>query len=152
MQIEPPPGISEDTSAADLARRRLLKHKRLYLGLPRVSFLNALRRREKSEPEAPAEQTILSNDAAEIDLSDPLPDLDSSQDTYKWAVVYENQRGFALVSFVSTMRIYITCFLKSHHFFYRILLSPRTIPARSASIHCPRSVRPTGQAAGSVIT
>jgi hypothetical protein len=102
MQIEPPPAISEDTSTAELVRRRLLKNKRLYLGFPRVSFLNTSRTKGTSEPEALAEQTILSNDAAEIDLSDPLPDLDTNQDIYKWAVVYENQRGFALASFVSS--------------------------------------------------
>jgi hypothetical protein len=100
MQVEPPPAISEDTSTAELARRRLLKDKRLYPGLPRVPYLNAWRTKAKSRPLV--EQTILSNDTTEIDLSDPFQDLDTSQDVYRWAVVYENQRGFALVSFVSS--------------------------------------------------
>lgn len=98
VQVEPPPAISEDTSTADLARKRLLRGKRLYLGFPRVPLLNAWR---KSQPPSLAEQTIVSDDTAEIDLSDPFPDLDTGQDTYRWAVVYENQRGFALASFVS---------------------------------------------------
>ena len=100
MQVEPPPAVSENTSTTDLVRRRLLKGKRLYLGLPRVPFLNARRTRGKSLPLA--EQTFVSNDTAEIDLSDTFPDLDTSQDTYKWAVVYENQRGFAFAPFVSS--------------------------------------------------
>lgn len=95
MQVDPPPAVSEDTSTADLARRRLLRGKRFYLGFPRVPFLNAWRKSQPLE-----EQTIVSNDTAEIDLSDPFPDLDTGQDTYRWAVVYENQRGFALPSFV----------------------------------------------------
>jgi hypothetical protein len=99
MQVEPPPAISEDTSTAELAHRRLLKDKRLYPGLPRVPYLNAWRTKAKSQPLV--EQTILSNDdTTEIDLSDPFQDSDTSQDIYRWAVVYENQRGSALASFV----------------------------------------------------
>jgi len=100
MQVEPPPAISEDTSTPELARRRLLKSKGFYLGLPRVPYLNAWRTRAKSRPLV--EQTILSNDGEEIDLSDPFQDLDTGQDVYRWAVVYENERGFALASFVSS--------------------------------------------------
>ena len=98
MQVDPPPAISEDTSTADLARKRLLRGKRLYLGFPRVPFLNA--RRKLSQPLEEQTIRVVSNDTAEIDLSDPFPDLDTGQDMYRWAVVYENQRGFALASFV----------------------------------------------------
>jgi hypothetical protein len=61
MQIEPPPAISEDASTPELARRRLLKNRRLYLGLSRVLFLNAWQTRGKAQSaqfEALAEQTI----------------------------------------------------------------------------------------------
>lgn len=98
MQVEPPPAVSEDSSGAELARRRLLKGKRFYIGLPRVPYLSARRTRSKSP--SLEEQTILSNDTAEIDIRDPFPDLDTSQDIYRWAVVYENQRGLALAFFV----------------------------------------------------
>ena len=104
MQVEPPPAISEDSSTAELARRRLLKAKRFYLGLPRVPYLTAGRTRSKSQDPQPREEqtlvTILSNDTAGIDLGDPFPDLDTSQAIYRWAVVYENQRGFELAFFV----------------------------------------------------
>jgi hypothetical protein len=99
MQVEPPPAVSDDSSAADLARRRLLKSKRFYLCFPRVPYLSSRKTRSKSQSQALEEQTILSNEAAEIDLRDPFPDSDASQDVYRWAVVYENQRGFALAFF-----------------------------------------------------
>ena len=128
MQVEPPPAISEDSSAAELARRRLLKGKRLHLGLPRVPYLNAWKTRSKSQ--ALEEQTILSNDTVEIDLRDPLPDSDTSQDIYRWAVVYENQRGFALAFFVFVQSGVSTPLIsQSHPSFYPILLSPRITPA-----------------------
>jgi hypothetical protein len=97
MQVEPPPAVSEDSSGVELARRRLLKGKRFSLGFPRVPYLTAWRTRSKSP--SLEEQTILSNDTAEIDIHDPFPDLDTSRDIYRWAVVYENERGFALASF-----------------------------------------------------
>ena len=107
MQVEPPPAVSEDSSIADLARRRLLKGKRSYLSLPRIPYLTAPRTRSKSQPLE--EQTVLSNNtAAEIDLRDPFSDLDTSQAIYKWAVVYENQRGFALAFFVSVQSSVLT--------------------------------------------
>jgi hypothetical protein len=128
MQVEPPPAVSEDDSAAELARRRLLKGKRFHLGLPRVPYLSARRTRSKSQ--TLEEQTILSNDTAEIDLRDPLPDLDTSQDIYRWAVVYENQRGFALAFFVFVQSNVLTSLIsQSHPSFYPILLSPRITPA-----------------------
>ena len=127
MQVEPPPAISEDSSAAELARRRLLKGKRSYLGLPRVPYLSAWKTRSKSQP--PEEQTILSNEPAEIDLRDPLPDSDTSQAIYKWAVVYENQRGFGLAFFVFAQSSVLTSHIsQSHPSFYPILLSPRITP------------------------
>lgn len=98
MQVEPPPAISEDDSAAELARRRLLKGKRFYLGLPRVPYLTAWRWRTSSKSQPLEEQTILSHETAEIDIRDPFPDSDTSQDIYRWAVVYENQRGVTLLS------------------------------------------------------
>ncbi len=109
MQVEPPPAISEDDSTAELARRRLVKGKRFYLGLPRIPYLSVWRTRKKSQPLE--EQTILSHDeTAEIDLSDPFPDLDTSQDIYRWAVVYENHRGFALAFFVFVWSNVLTSF------------------------------------------
>ena len=128
MQVEPPPAISEDPSAAELVRRRLLKGKRFYLGLPRVPYLSAWRTRSKSQ--SPEEQTILSNDTVEIDLPDPFPDSDTSQAIYKWAVVYENQRGFALAFFVFVQSSVLTSLTsQSHPSFYPILLSHGITPA-----------------------
>lgn len=117
VEIEPPPAVSEDSSAAELVRRRLLKGKRFYLSLPRIPYLSAWRTRSKSP--ALEEQTTLSNDTAEIDIRDPFPDLDTSQDIYKWAVVYENQRGSVLAFFVfvrSSKHINITYFSESPFF------------------------------------
>ena len=128
MQVEPPPAISEDASATELARRRLLKGKRLYLGLPHVPYLNSGRTQGKSKSRPVVEQTRVSNDTAEIDLGDPFPDLDAGQDIYRWAVVYENQRGFAPASFVPDKRLKHHLFPQSHIFFYPTLLSPRTTP------------------------
>jgi hypothetical protein len=145
MQVEPPPAISEDSSAAELARRRLLKGKRFHLGLPRVPYLSAWRTRSKSQSPELEEQTILSNETAEIDLRDPFPDSDTSQAIYKWAVVYENQRGFALAFFVFVQSSVLTSLIsQSHPSFYPILLSPRITPTRSASFYCPGSGRSTG--------
>lgn len=129
MQVEPPPAVSEDSSIADLARRRLLKGKRSYLGLPRIPYLTAPGTRSKSQPLE--EQTVLSNDtAAEIDLRDPFSDLDTSEAIYRWAVVYENQRGFALAFIVSVQSSVLTLLIsQSHASFYLILLSPRITPA-----------------------
>ena len=124
MQVEPPPTTSEDSSATELARRRLLKGKRFYLGLPRVPYLSAWRTGSKSQPLE--EQTILSNDTAEIDIRDPFPDLDTSQDIYRWAVVYENQRGFALAFLCCVCpvkRINITYFSESPFFLPHITLA-----------------------------
>ena len=128
MQVEPPPAVSEDSSAAELVRRRLLKGKRFYLGLPGVPYVSAWRTRSKSP--SPEEQTILSNDTTEIDIRDPFPDLDTSQDIYRWAVVYENQRGFVLAFFVFAQSSVSTSLIsQSHPSFYPILLSPRITPA-----------------------
>jgi hypothetical protein len=78
------------------------------------------------------EQTILSNEneTAEIDLPDLFPDSDTSQDIYRWAVVYENQRGFALAFFVFVQSNVLTSLISQiHPSFYPILLSPRITPA-----------------------
>jgi len=128
MQVEPPPAVSEDSSIAELARRRLLKGKRFYLGLPRIPYLSAWRTRSKSQ--SLGEQTLLSDDTVEIDLRDPFSDSDTSQDIYRWAVVYENQRGFALAFFVFLQSSALTSFISQiHSSFYPILLSPRITPA-----------------------
>ncbi|KAI9512582.1 hypothetical protein F5148DRAFT_1162639, partial [Russula earlei] len=96
MQVDPPPPISADTSAPDLARKRFSKGKYLNLGLPRFTNLKAWRTRSRSAPLV--ERTILPNDTAEIDLGDSGQDFNGSQDIYKWAVIYENQRGVTLFS------------------------------------------------------
>jgi hypothetical protein len=95
MLAEPPPLRSEDTSAAESARRRIAKGKHLTVHIPRLSNLKARRGKGKSRPLA--EQLILSNDngATEIDLNNSCVDLNTGQDIYRWAVLYENQRGFA---------------------------------------------------------
>ncbi len=97
MQVEPPP-LSDDRSTSDLARRHLVKSKRLnFGGIPPLTYLKAQRTRGNlnSQPSIP------SDDTAEIDLNDTGVDLNSSQDIYKWAVIYENQRGSAFASSVS---------------------------------------------------
>jgi len=97
----PPPPLSDDRSASDLARRRLVKSKRLnFGGIPPFTYLKAQRTRGNlnSRPSAPVEQSIPSDDTAEIDLNDTGVDLNISQDIYKWAVIYENQRGITIFS------------------------------------------------------
>ena len=93
---EPPLPRSEDASAVDPARKRLTKSKPLTLSLPRLPNLRAWWARRRSR--IPVEQPIRPDDAtlAEIDLNDSFDDLNIRQDIYKWAVVYENQRGCEL--------------------------------------------------------
>jgi len=101
MQVEPPPPLSEDTSVADLARRRLTKRKRPNFDIPPFTYLKAwrTRRNSKSRPASVVEHSNLSIGGTEIDLSDTCElDLDTSRDIYRWAVVYENQRGVTLFS------------------------------------------------------
>lgn len=92
---EPPPLRSEDASAVDSARKRLTKSKRLTLSLcpPKLRDRWAGRRSRILR-----EQPILADDVTitEIDLNDSIDNLDVRQDIYKWAVVYENQRGCVL--------------------------------------------------------
>lgn len=100
MQVEPPPPLSEDRSVVDLARRRLTKRKRLNVDIPPFAYLKAWRTRRNSKSRPVIEHSN-SVGGTEIDLSDTCElDLNTSQDTYKWAVVYENQRGFAPAPFV----------------------------------------------------
>ena len=100
MQVEPPPPLSEDRSVVDLARRRLTKRKRLNVSIPPFAYLKAWRTTRNSNS-YPVVEHSTSASGTEIDLSDTCElDLNTSQDTYRWAVVYENQRGFALAPFV----------------------------------------------------
>jgi hypothetical protein len=143
MQVEPPPPISEDRSVAELARKRLAKGKQLNL---RFSYLNAWQTRRKSRPLS--EQPVFPDDTAEVinlnALNGPWVDLNIGQDIYKWAVVYENQRGFARSSFASgrERKTLISHIPQSYNFLNTVLLSPRITPARPTSIHCPRGGRP----------
>jgi hypothetical protein len=98
IRVEAPPLLSEDRSGVDLARRRLSKGKRFDLGIPPFTYLKARRTRDISKSLPLVEQSIRSDEAIEIDLSDACVDLDINQDVYRWAVVYENQRGCALAS------------------------------------------------------
>lgn len=103
MQVEPPPTLSEDRSVIDLAHRRLAKEKRLNFDIPPFTYLKARRTSRNFDPPPAVEHPNLSVGGTEIELSDTCElDLNTSQDTYKWAVVYENQRGFALAPFVSS--------------------------------------------------
>lgn len=119
---EPPPLRSEDASAIDLARKRLTKNKRFPLTrLPNLRSLWAGRRSR-----ALRDQPTLSDDSsfAEIDLNvnDSFDDLNVHEDIYKWAVVYENQRGCAhcphhIYNILRTLMV-----LQNHYFFNAILL------------------------------
>ena len=92
---EPPPLRSEDTSAVDSARKRLTKSKRLTLSLFPPNLRNRWVGRRSG---ILREQPILADDAtiAEIDLNNSFDDSNVWQDAYKWAIVYENQRGCEL--------------------------------------------------------
>ncbi|KAI0308199.1 hypothetical protein B0F90DRAFT_1680930 [Multifurca ochricompacta] len=96
MQVEPPPPTLEGSSISESVRRRLINNRQLILAIPRLPDLKAWRARRKSRPSE--EQLILSNDMAEIDINVPRADLDFGQDVYRWAVVYENQRGITAFS------------------------------------------------------
>lgn len=117
MQVEPPPPLSEDRSVVDLARRRLTKGKRLNFDIPPFTYLKAWRAtRRNLKPQPFVEHSDLSVCGTEIELGDTCElDLNISQDTYRWAVVYENQRGFAFVPFVSGKEY-------SHHLFRSVTL------------------------------
>jgi Integral peroxisomal membrane peroxin len=103
----PPPPLrsTDDGSAAESARRRFTKGRHLTISIPRLSNLKV--RRAPVNPRALSEQHILSgdnDDATEISLNDPCIDLNIRQDIYRWAVVYENQRGFASITITSNKR------------------------------------------------
>ena len=137
MQVEPPPPLSEDRSVVDLTRRRLTKRKRFNVGIPPFAYLKAWRTRRNSNSHPVVEHST-SASGTEIDLSDTCElDLDTSQDIYRWAVVYENQRGFALAPFVSSAKnTHITYFAGSPSFLPHITLAwdySRMIHHRSPS-------------------
>jgi len=125
MPVDPPPLVTEDSAAAALARKRLAKGKHLSLNLPRFPSLKVWR--TKSPREEPAALRV-SDDTAEIDLGNLIEDS-NNQNSYKWAVIYENQRGFVLASFLSGTSILISSPVsQNHHFFYTVLLSLYVIP------------------------
>jgi len=96
MQVDPPPQVTEDTSAAALAHKRLSKGKHLSLSFPR--FLKAWRTKRKPSPREEPATLGLSNDTAEIDLGNLHGDSNNRDTYYKWAVIYENQRGITIFS------------------------------------------------------
>jgi hypothetical protein len=132
MQVEPPPPLSEDRSGVDLARRRLFKGKRLDFGIPPFTYFKARRTGDNSKSPPLVEQSTLSDEAAEIDLNDTCVDLDTSQDVYRWAVVYENQRGCADASFDSSKAYVLHSFLRvtifSTPYYSRLGLLPNDPP------------------------
>jgi hypothetical protein len=100
----PPPPLrsTDDGSAAESARRRFTKGRHLTISIP--PFSNLKLRRARDNPRPLAEQHILSgenDDATEISLNEPCIDLNIGHDIYRWAVVYENQRGFAFTTITS---------------------------------------------------
>lgn len=99
---KPPPSptlIKDDPVAADAARKRFTQRSR-WLSLPN------LRIRKLSSPKKALQQENILQVAQEI-LDDPsaaepitldnsaLNDVVQVQDRYEWAIVYENQRGYA---------------------------------------------------------
>ncbi|KIM85209.1 hypothetical protein PILCRDRAFT_817208 [Piloderma croceum F 1598] len=109
----PPPQCmqTDEYSAADAARRRLAPKS----GLRLFASLTSLRQRSKSTSSkrsstASAELTESTGGTAHLhpptDTDDVLINLDGSaisdfhenKDVYKWAILYENQRGFTMFS------------------------------------------------------
>ncbi|KAH7911204.1 hypothetical protein BJ138DRAFT_1240107 [Hygrophoropsis aurantiaca] len=113
--LEPPqPMQRDDPSAADSARRRVAPKSRL----PLFSSLPNLRSHHKASKQKspsrrhpdthtddhqshndlpPLEQTNDNNNIINLDES-ALPQLPADRDVYRWAVVYENQRGITIFS------------------------------------------------------
>ena len=103
----PPPSFivkDNDLHAADSARQRLTKKPfiRLSLSLPDLRLLPPSHKTRKSlqrlklgqQPEQRQEESVL--DAVPIALSpSSVDDQDEYEDKYEWAIVYENQRGYA---------------------------------------------------------
>lgn len=85
---------NDEPEAADDARRRVQTpavKKHFGLNLRRRKS----KRRTESEEDRPA---VLLNDGSKSDLVglEFTPDIeDQTRDVYKWAVMYENQRGYA---------------------------------------------------------
>lgn len=82
----PPHMRAEDPAAADLARRRLLQKSSFrFPSFPlRSSVPNIV---PLSSPDHPT-------DCNDIHIDDvPLPLPDDDKDLYRWAILYENQRG-----------------------------------------------------------
>ncbi|KAI0275062.1 hypothetical protein BC834DRAFT_965503 [Gloeopeniophorella convolvens] len=96
MQQQSPPPPLESSPTPEAVQKRLAKH--TTLGIPHLPNVNIWHPRKKSKP--PPEHPDLSNDdATTIDLIDPSDeDLLVGGDMYRWAIVYENQRGITVFS------------------------------------------------------
>ncbi|KIJ68455.1 hypothetical protein HYDPIDRAFT_24727 [Hydnomerulius pinastri MD-312] len=107
---EPPPHMqADDPSTVEAARRRLTKGSRF----PLFSSLPNLRSRYKASKDKLRErsESIERHSRSTGDLPHPvedthtivldydhLPDLPHDKDVYRWAIVYENQRGITIFS------------------------------------------------------
>lgn len=94
---------ADDYSAADAARRRLAQKQ----GLRLFASLTNLRQRTKSATSKKSgtpshfsestneltQQTGDGDTAINLDAS-AIPDFHENKDVYKWAILYENQRGY----------------------------------------------------------
>ncbi|KAK0245693.1 hypothetical protein EDD85DRAFT_27527 [Armillaria nabsnona] len=117
----PPPSCltTDDYHAVDAARNRFVKKSRFPIfssvpNLRHVFSLHKLRSREQSEeheeqteeqqesradePEEVASSTVEHDPQLEIGLPAFGVDADESQTEFRWAVLYENQRGYTLFS------------------------------------------------------
>lgn len=96
----------DDPEAADLARRRLTT-RRSFLSLFKRKSASSLPADAQEQNNAPPSRTPTddwplmaslavpqSNDFIDLDGSDIMPD-DNTRDVYRWAIIFENQRGYA---------------------------------------------------------
>ncbi|KAH7930975.1 hypothetical protein BV22DRAFT_1053566 [Leucogyrophana mollusca] len=113
--LEPPQAMRrDDPAAADPARRRLAQKSRfpLFSSLPNLRSHHDAAKRNKSLGQAdhsadnlhhtdsglhPLEQTNDNDTIISLDHG-ALPDAPEDRDVYRWAVMYENQRGITVFS------------------------------------------------------
>ncbi|KAI0068189.1 hypothetical protein BV25DRAFT_1911204 [Artomyces pyxidatus] len=120
--MEPPPLRSEDNTAADQARLHIQQRKH---AVSRISSVpNLLRHRKDADKDAEPQKNARrfsiggfrkpgesSPDVQPlvIDLDDSsmaVNDLDQDRDVYRWAVVYENQRGLVAIPSSANRRMH----------------------------------------------
>ncbi len=142
MDCPPPPLalILDDPAAADPARQKIAPKSRFsrLFSLPNRHSSSSPNLRpvspvsSSSEEEPPA----LAADSTPIALdSSTLVGEGVVTDHYEWAVLYENQRGSVVSSFLLFLNLNLNLHPQTHCLFYTLLLQPITAAIRPLTLY-----------------